>query len=67
MLSNEIKAMDYQVRIGNNRKISKTVLIIYMVHTGNDKGDMDEKLHTQLKTNRAGEFNFYNLMEVSCF
>ena len=50
MLSNEIKAMDYQVRIGNNRKISKIVLIIYMVHTGNDKGDMDEKLHTQLKT-----------------
>lgn len=49
MLSNEIKAMDYQVRIGNNRKISKVVLID-VVHTGNAKGDMDETLHTQLKT-----------------
>lgn len=37
MLSNEIKAMDYHVRIGNNRRICKIVLIIDMVHTGNDK------------------------------
>ena len=58
MLSNEIKAMDYQVRIGNKRKISKIVLIIYMVHTGNDKGDMDEKLHTQLKTKQGRRIQF---------
>jgi hypothetical protein len=58
LLSNEIKAMDYQVRIGNNRKISKIVLIIYMVHTGNDKGDMDEKLHTQLKAKQGRRIQF---------
>lgn len=30
--------MDYQFRVGN-RKISKIVLIIDMIHTGNDMGD----------------------------
>lgn len=35
--------MGYQFRIGNNRKISQLALID-MVHTGNDKGDMNEKL-----------------------
>ena len=29
-----------------------------MVHTGNDKGDMDEKLHTQLKTKQGRRIQF---------
>lgn len=57
--------MDYQARMGNNIKISQMVLIIDTAHTGNGKSDMDEKPHTQLKTDRAGVFNFCNLMDVS--
>lgn len=48
MLSNKIKAMDYQFRVGN-REIRKTVLILEMVYTGNDMGDNGWKLHIQVQ------------------
>lgn len=51
--------MGYQFRVGNKRKISKTVLFtIDMVHTGNDKGHMDERLQTQLKTEEGRRMQF---------
>lgn len=58
MLSNEIKAMDHQFRIGN-RKVSKIVLIIDMVHIVNDKGEMNQKLQAPTKDYKGLENSIF--------